>query len=193
MQKTYTDQEILDGLRRGGQPEDAALRQVYLQNRTAVLDLIKKNKGSMEEAKDVFQEAIMSFYENIKNGKFKGESAISSYIYSIARFIWLNKLKRKGIGQRILDTQQPCEIEESFLPRFFAKEKEKQVLDLFEKLGCDCKKVLVFCIYQQYNMREVADEMNYENEQIARNKKYKCLKKLKAMIADNPDIVAFLK
>ncbi|HFA49543.1 MAG TPA: sigma-70 family RNA polymerase sigma factor, partial [Bacteroidetes bacterium] len=145
MQKTYTDQEILDGLRRGGQPEDAALRQVYLQNRTAVLDLIKKNKGSMEEAKDVFQEAIMSFYENIKNGKFKGESAISSYIYSIARFIWLNKLKRKGIGQRILDTQQPCEIEESFLPRFFAKEKEKQVLDLFEKLGCDCKKVLVFC------------------------------------------------
>ena len=193
MQKTFSDKEILAGLLGGGAAEDAALRQVYLHNRAIVLDFVKKNKGATEEAKDVFQEAVMAFYENVKQGKFKGESAIASYIYSIARFNWLNRLKRKGIGQKILDTQKTTAITESFLPRFLEKEKERQVLGIFEKLGNDCKKVLVLHIYQQLNMDEIATEMHYENGQIARNKKYKCLKKLKKMIVAQPGIVEFLK
>ena len=193
MQKTFSDQEIITGLLRGGPAEDAALRQVYLQNRMVILDFVKKNNGSEEEAKDVFQEAVMAFYENVKLGKFKGESAILSYIYSIARFNWLNRIKRKGIGQKIMETQKATDITESFLPRFLEKEKELQVLGIFEKLGKDCKKVLVLHIYQHLNMQEIAAAMNYDSGQIARNKKYKCLKKLKEMIVKRPEMIGFLK
>ena len=192
MQKAFSDQTILNALLKGGLAEDTALRQVYLQNRTPIFDFVKKNSGTTEEAKDVFQEAVMAFYENVKNGRFKGESTMPSYIYSIARFIWLNKLKRKNVGQRILETQQPNEATQNFLPHFLEKEQEKQVLGVFEKLGSDCKKVLLLNIYQQLNMQEIAVEMNYENEQIARNKKYKCLKKLKEMIAEKPAVLGFL-
>ncbi len=182
----------MNGLLNGKQSENAILQQVYLQNRSVVLDFVKKNSGSLEEAKDVFQETMMAFYENVKQQKFKGESAISSYVYSIARFIWLNKLKRKDTGQRIISEQKVEETEPGFLPILLKKEKEQQVLQLFNQLGSDCRKVLVLNIYQQCSMKEVAEAMQYENEQIARNKKYKCLKKLKGMIADKPDLVKAL-
>lgn len=192
MQIAYSDQALINGLQHGGAAADEVLRYIYLQNRIVVLDFVKKNNGSLEEAKDIFQEAMMVFYENVQQGKFKGESALASYIYSIARFIWLNRLKRKGIGQKIIETQKASDISESFLPGFLEKEKHKQVLGIFEKLGADCKKVLVLNIYQYFNMQEIAQEMNYDNEQIARNKKYKCLKKLKNMIAEKPGMVDFL-
>ena len=41
-------------------------------------------------------------------------------------------------------------------------------------------------------MQEIAAAMNYDSDQIARNKKYKCLKKLKNMIARRPDVIGFL-
>ncbi|MEO1260469.1 MAG: sigma-70 family RNA polymerase sigma factor [Bacteroidota bacterium] len=192
MQKTYSDKEIVAALLQGGPTEDAALRQVYVQHRMLILDFVKKNNGSAEEAKDVFQESVTAFYENVKQGRFKGDSAVSSYLYSIARFNWLNRLKRKGVGKKILETHKAAEVTESFLPRFLEKEKERQVLGVFEKLGGDCKKVLVLHIYQFLSMQEIAATMNYDSDQVARNKKYKCLKKLKELIAQHPEMIEFL-
>ncbi|HHM21319.1 MAG TPA: sigma-70 family RNA polymerase sigma factor [Bacteroidetes bacterium] len=192
MKKTFSDQQIIAALLKGGKDGDAALRQVYVLNRSAVFDFVKKNNGTTEEAKDVFQDSIVAFYENIQAGKFKGESTVSTYIYSIAKFIWMNRLKRKGTGKKILTVLEVPEKDPGFFPTLLEKEKEESVLKIFNQLGTDCRKVLILHIYQHYSMKEIACEMQYENEQIARNKKYKCLKKLKSLIAEKPDIIKFL-
>ncbi len=192
MQKALSDTEILEQLLTGEQAEDIALRQVYLHNRPMIVDYIRRNNGSPEEAKDVFQETVIAFYENVKARKFKGESAISSYLYSIARFNWMNRLKRKGIGERAKASQQVEEETPGFLPVFLEKEQESQVLQVFHQLGQDCQKVLGLSIYHYFNNKEIAHEMNYENEQVARNKRYKCMKRLKEMIKEKPKILAFL-
>ena len=182
----------MDGIRKGGVAENAALKEVYLANRSLILTFINKNNGSEAEAKDVFQESIIAFFENVKAGKFKGDSSISSYLYSIARFNWLNRLKRKKVEKRIIDTQEPDDKVDSHVAVLIEKEKEQQVLQVFNQVGKTCEKVLLYSIYYNYSMKDIMANTNLSNEQVVRNRKYLCLKKLKELIKKEPTMLAFL-
>ena len=187
------EQVILTAIKRGGQDSDRALRQIYLDNRTNIDLLVRSNRGTAAEAKDVMQEAVIAFYENVIKENFKGESAISTYLYSIARFIWLNRLKRKNLEiNKLAEAIQNAPEPE--LPRYMTSHEEKlQMLELFRRLGNDCQRVLMDSIYHNLDMKDIAQNMGYNNEQVARNKKHLCLKKLKAFIQENPAIIQFLK
>ncbi len=193
MQKPVPEQEILEVLAHGGPAAEAALRRVYFDNRTGIGAFIRRNRGTEEEAKDVVQEAVIAFYENVKKGKFRGESAISTYLFSIARFIWLNQLKRKQLETKSLVAIAPGNYGPE-LPRHLAEgEAQQQMLELFGRLGDDCRRVLMDAVYHDFSMKEIATTMGYENEQVARNKKYGCMKKLKELLVSNPAIFQQLK
>jgi hypothetical protein len=40
--------------------------------------------------------------------------------------------------------------------------------------------------YENLSMKEIVDYLPYENEQVVRNKKYKCLQQLTGLIKNNP-------
>jgi hypothetical protein len=42
-------------------------------------------------------------------------------------------------------------------------------------------------------MRDILKTLNYENEQVVRNKKYKCLKQLEQMLTGQPALAKSLK
>lgn len=186
------DKRILEDIIKGGQAAEAALRRVYLEHRTAIDRLIRKNRGTAEEAKDVMQEAVLAFYENVKQGRFKGDSTISTYLFSIARYIWLNQLKRKQIEVKKLEASAPSDFEPALPKRITESENKRQMLALFSQLGQDCQQVLLESIYEGYDMKTIAQNMGFDNEQVARNKKYLCLKKLKAWLKAKPELLHLL-
>ena len=73
------------------------------------------------------------------------------------------------------------------------KESGNQVLKLLAELGETCRKILVLFYYEDLPMKEILDQLDYENEQVVRNKKYKCLKQLEKMITDQPGMKNILK
>lgn len=72
-------------------------------------------------------------------------------------------------------------------------EKKAQVLEVLNLLGESCKKILIESIYHNASMKEIAESGNFSSEQIVRNKKYKCIKKLKELIAERPSLMKILK
>jgi len=66
-------------------------------------------------------------------------------------------------------------------------------VDLVGQLGDTCKKILLAFYYENLSMREILDLLDYENEQVVRNKKYKCLKQLEKMILEKPILKQTLK
>ena len=193
MKSRLTDQAIVAGILEGGRAEERALQDLYVANRAGILAFIKKNQGEEAEAKDVLQDAIVACYDNIKTGKFKGQSTIRSYLYSIARFIWLNRLKRKQREIQLLEQESIVDIQEDHLSVLLEGEKEQQVRELFAKLGSQCSDLLIDAIYYNYSMKEIAERMTYENEQVVRNKKYKCLKRLKELLEQQPQLKQWLR
>ena len=72
------------------------------------------------------------------------------------------------------------------------KEQEEELDSLLNALGDTCKKVLR--LWQlSYSMKEIASELGYKSEGVARKKKRLCMKKLLEILDENPEIKNFLK
>lgn len=72
-------------------------------------------------------------------------------------------------------------------------EQKVSVLRILDALGDQCRKILVESIYYNVSMKEIAAQENYSSEQVVRNKKYKCIQKLKALLAENPALINILR
>jgi len=188
-----TDRELLELMRESKAERDKALGAIYRSNKEKICSYILGNNGSIDEAKDVFQEAMIAFYENVRDGKFKGESTISTYLYSIAKFKWLNQIKKNQVRTAHYDKYEREEFSKGPLAKIIEGEKKKGVLELLAQLGETCKQLLIENLYHNASMKEIAESGNFSSEQVVRNKKYKCLQKLKELIIAKPALIQVLK
>jgi RNA polymerase sigma factor (sigma-70 family) len=189
-----TDDELIEGLLNRA-TEKEAIMSLY-ENYFDYLSLfIMTNNGTKQDAQDVFQEVVLSFVHMVKQGKFRGESTIKTFIYVLNRNTWFNELKRRG---RAVEREKKYEevrdhAEQPADEGIEQKEASLQLVKIMEKLGENCKKILVLFYYEGLPMKEIVTRFNYENEQVVRNKKYKCLKQLDALIHEDPTLLKQLK
>src|SRR5258708_31043925 len=78
-----------------------ALKQLYKTHYPMVLNLVLANNGSEQEAKDVFQEAIIHFYERLQQVEFVLTCKIKTYLYAVSRRLWLKRLAEQKRKVRI--------------------------------------------------------------------------------------------
>ena len=146
------------------------------------------NSGSRQDAEDIFQEVVVDFIDAVQRNKFRGESSVRTFLYSLNKYAWLNDLKRKGRAmQRETKYDREQESQETDVSHFMsAREARSQVMTIVAQLGDACKKILVLFYYENLSMKEILEKTDYETEQVVRNKKYKCLKQLEAMLNEQP-------
>jgi RNA polymerase sigma factor (sigma-70 family) len=192
--KKFSDAELVSHLRSGTDMNDP-LRFMYREYFEGLAWFVINNSGSRQDAEDIFQEVMVSFIEVVQAGKFRGESTVRTFLFSLNRFAWLNELKRRGrAGQRELKYERAQDREEADVSMAIAdREARTAVMKLVEALGDTCRRILVLFYYQDRSMKEILAELDYENEQVVRNKKYKCLKKLEEMVTANPALAKNLK
>ncbi|MBL0135288.1 MAG: sigma-70 family RNA polymerase sigma factor [Chitinophagaceae bacterium] len=192
--KNYTDSELLEALR-SGRGMNPVLKFLYRQNFEVLKVYVIQNSGSEQDAEDIFQEVLVSFIELVRLEKFRGDSSVKTFLYALTRNTWLNELKRKGRAdvremkfEKAKDT-----IDEDAAQKIAGRESRKQVMDVVEKLGEQCKKILLAYYYEDRSMKEIVDIAGYDSEQVVRNKKYKCLKQLEQMLTADPNMAKTLK
>lgn len=185
-QQQFSDQEILDQIRAGGATMERMIAHVYQRYWPMIRDFVQKQNGTEEEAEEVYQEGMIAFYENVTQGKFKGKSSLTSYLFSICKFTWHSKFKQRlRKTEREISWEGMDPGEASFLGKLMEKDEYENALNLLEKLGESCKNLLVYVHYFNYSMKEIAQMMGYKSDQIARNKHYRCNKSLEGMLAGN--------
>ena len=141
---------------------------------------VLKNGGNKEDGQDVVQEAVAAFYTNIINNRFRGDSDIEGYIYGIARNVWLKALKAKGKEKSITEIDPVVQDKSPYAAN---EDVLKQLDRILDKMKNDCRQILVYAYYYNYSAAELSEKFDFKNEQVARNKKYKCLKRLREMMA----------
>ncbi|MBL0232641.1 MAG: sigma-70 family RNA polymerase sigma factor [Chitinophagaceae bacterium] len=192
--RKFPDAEIVSNLRTGDLMDDS-IRSLYRDHFDKLTRYILANNGSQQDAEDIFQETIVSFIELVKKDKFRGESSIGTFLYSMNRHAWLNELKRKG---RALLREEKFEMnmdrgEADKLQQMAYGEEKQEIARLVASLGDTCKKILLLFYYEERTMKEILDATDYDNEQVVRNKKYKCLKQLEQMLNEKPELKQTLK
>lgn len=192
--RNLTDSELVRSIRQGGAMEPA-IKFIYREYFESLSRYVIQNSGSHEDAEDIFQEMILGFIELVQQDKFRGESSVKTFLFSINRNLWLNELKKRGRSEaREMKYEKSKEISDMDVSHFIARrEATQQVMGIVEQLGETCRKILVMFYYENLPIKEILEQLDYENEQVVRNKKYKCLKQLEQMISDNPTLKQNLK
>lgn len=193
--KSYTDSELITALKNNKSIDDA-IRFIYRNYYSVIEYYVTTNNGIKEDAADVMQETIVAFIDIIEKNKFRGEASVQSFLYTLARNIWLTELRKKNSREnRNTIFEKEKEIEDKEITHYiFYNERQKAINKLFEKLGHACKKLLLLVYYEDMNMKDILKQMpDYSNEQVLRNKKYKCMKQLEEMIEANAPLKAELK
>ena len=142
--------------------------------------LVINNNGSAEDAKDIFQEAMIVLYEKVRSGNFELNCQIKTYVYSVCRRLWLKRLQQlnrysSGVEnlEAVADIEEEVEIHEKRNAEFEIMEKA------ISHLGEPCRSLLEAYYLQKKNMQEIAINFGYTNANNAKTQKYKCLIRLK--------------
>ncbi len=189
---TVSDSELIDLLKGNKTQRNNALEAIYRSNRDRVCGFVISNKGTETEATDLFQTVMVTLYENVKKGTVKEDSAISNFLFSLAKFKWLKEL---GSDPEMTDSQEEAirtGIDPQLIgePEFPMNEDQRdQAREVMSLLGFDCKYILIESIYHNTPMNDMATEGNFMNEQIVQNKKYMCLKKLRDLMIARPELL----
>lgn len=186
-EEKYTDAELIAAISAGTDLNDA-IRFIYRQHSEAISSFIRHYGGSEQDADDIFQETVVAFIDIVRKGKFRMESSVRTFLASIARNCWFNEMKKRDRSDnRGRQFELERDHDEPDVSEHIAElERKRQLRELLDQLGEGCRKVLLLFYYENLTMKEILEHLPYENEQVVRNKKYKCLQQLTGLIKANP-------
>ena len=179
------DTTLLQWIASGKQEEnDRAFSYLYRDYYDLIEKVVIANSGKPADAEDIFQDALIVLFHQVKKGNFTLTSSLKTYLYSICRNLWLKKLRHLNRVVTLSDTlQQYVNIEESHFKTLEVNEEKVMIARFLEQLGQGCREILVYFYFDRLKMAEIAQRMNLSGEQVAKNKKSGCLKKLKDLIS----------
>jgi len=164
---------------------DVVLKSLYTNNYYKIEALILKNSGTKEHAKDVYQDAFLATWRNIKDNKFtpRNESSIDGYLYTIAKNKWMDYLRSKDYKKTIItDKQEHYDFSENVLDKIsddkIHEERLHKAMEAFKDIGLPCKSLLTKFYFEKKSMKTIATELQLDAAS-TRNKKYRCMQKLR--------------
>jgi len=175
----YTNVELIKMLN-GSNDVDFNKSIYYLKQRmiSKVNLLIKKRGGANEDAEEVLNEALFVAHQYAKEAKFKTNTSVEGFIYKVAGNLYYTQNKNK-LHMEALPDQIDRFIENEFETNP-VNEEQKIKLNKAMKLLCnECRAVLEAFYYQNMSMLQIKEKFNLGSIQAAKNKKYRCMEKLK--------------
>ena len=168
------DSEVLAKIVSG---DESALDYLYKKYYRMMIKLVVTNSGTEDEARDIYQDALIVFWEKARKGNLVLTSKISTFIYSICLNLWRKELERKSrLSNEEKDDVEFIEIERT--------ERIQIIRSCINELGDTCKRILMYYYFDGMSMNEIAEKLGYANNDTAKTKKYKCKKKLDELVKE---------
>ena len=160
--------------------DEKALEALYIANFYKTEAFVLANSGTADEAKDIYQEAFIAAWQNIRAGRFvaQNSSSIEAYLFQIAKFKWYDHLK----AAKKMNVVK--EEEESVVEVTYNEEEEsyiEKVQHHLKNLGEPCRQVLTLFYFMKQSMTKIAAQFSW-TEATAKNNKYRCLQRLRNMV-----------
>jgi RNA polymerase sigma factor (sigma-70 family) len=186
----YTDEAILDGLKKR---DSGIIRYVYKEYYPTIKFLITTNSGTETDAEDVFQDALVVLFKKIAREDLILTSSFKTFLYSICRNLWLQRLDRRVFSNEFLEMEDLSDLQDNLYLEQPEEEHEKYRLfqQHFLRLSEDCQKILQLFLGKT-SLKEIAEIMGFKTEKYAKTRKFMCKEKLKNSIINDPNFKKYL-
>jgi len=177
--QVLSDQEVIEGIANGSTSE---LEYLYASYFPMIFQLVTKNNGSEDDAKDIFQEAVIVLYDRINSGDFVLSSKLKTFLYSVCRRLWLKRLNKSDrMSFNVQEHEEIVAVENDLLEY---QQKEEQFLLMEQSLhllGEPCQTIISDFYLRNLSMQDICEKFGYTNADNAKTQKYKCLQRLKKL------------
>ena len=146
----------------------------------SVARLVSRFGGTLEEAKDIFHDALIIYWEQQSKSPEKICRSEAGYLLGIVKNLCIRQYQRDNKVISLSETEQQIPIP----PDFYPTVRQRRLLRVLERAGRKCLDLLRAFYYQMVPLREIARDFHYANEHSASVQKYKCLDKVKKIVAE---------
>lgn len=175
------DEEFIHALKTG---DSKYIEHIYREYLPAISQFVNKNNGNNEDARDIFQEALVILHQKLKQPGFELTSSVFTYIFAICKNLWLKRLeKSRKLKVTFLDQQELSIVDE--LDSHIEKESQYRLYrKKFRELTAGCQKILEL-FFGGHSMKEITKIMDFGSVQYTKKRKFKCKEKLISLIQED--------
>ncbi|MEC9368652.1 MAG: sigma-70 family RNA polymerase sigma factor, partial [Pseudomonadota bacterium] len=148
-----SDEELLGRIAGG---DRGAMQALYARHSVRIYRFIMARSRNAAIAEELTHEAFIEIWRSAPN--FRGASAASTWMFSIARNTALSALRRKR--ENALDEEAAGQLEDaSDTPETAAQKTDKRqiMLECINKLTADQREVIDLVYYQEKSVAEVSE------------------------------------
>ena len=179
------DKKVLKGLLKKNR---LIIEEFVESNFNKLLVFVKDYGGTVEDAEDLMQDALIVLYNTVKNEETEIERNLNLYFCGIYRKLWFMLIRRKTKQSYIYDNEiieNPCLMpEEEMLQEIKKNERYKLYKKHYYKLDKLCKNIFKM-LNNGIHVMEIANELNYRKKYIYK-KKTLCKQELLERIMKDP-------
>lgn len=177
------EKDIISYIKKGD--KRVAVENLYKLYSQKIQKYIRSKGANKEDAEDIFQEALLVFYKKAIEEPIDNDFNVGGFLMSIAQNKWYTQLRRKEMMTR--HHQEILHIEEKVSKQYvydYSKERENVMTQILSVVGENCHKLLSLVLYENLSLKEVAKQMGYSSEDVAKMTHHRCKKKLINEIKD---------
>lgn len=177
-----TSNDIINQVREGIASRNTVITQLYQDEklRNMITAFVLKNGGQFSDAEDLFVMSVITFIKQCYRSNFELTKTVQAYIFSVSKYEWF-RIKKAANKSVVFEENISDDIQESVESLIIDKERKSELHKAMQELGEKCRQVLTLWA-SNVRMREIALQMEYKSEGMARKKKHECLQKLKVLI-----------
>jgi RNA polymerase sigma factor (sigma-70 family) len=151
--------------------------ELYKSCFPSVARYVSRMNGSLEQAKDVFQDALLAFYEKQRSGNRIAVANEKGYLTGIAKHLWLKRYRQESntVMWKAVADKAPDEE---------AQPSSARILHYLETAGQKCMDLLRAFYYDKTDLSKIASEFGFSGVRSATVQKFKCLEKVREKIRE---------
>jgi RNA polymerase sigma factor (sigma-70 family) len=181
--KLPTDKALIKGIK---MHESPILQHVYDTYYPIIEGYIIHNQGSREQARDIFQEAMIVVYNRVRADQLELTCKFGTYLYAICKNMWIQERKKyllraEKLRQQPLVVHDPGPADDPLLQKHLNHLFNKHFAELSE----DCQKILSM-YFNNFSVEDIRTAMNYKDLHHTADRKYRCKKSLVKRIVNDP-------
>ena len=150
---------------------------LYKKAFPAVARYVSRMGGSFDEAKDVFQDALVVYYEKTAAAKFTLNRSDAAYLVGTAKYLWIKRYKENCL-------HIPLDGIDTALDETEENPSGRRLMHLLETAGKKCMELLKSFYYDQLPLADAAALFGFSGVRSATVQKYKCLEKVRETIKE---------
>lgn len=161
--------------------DSKTIKTIYTIVLPKVIRFVFQNKGQEEDARDVFQKALLQLSLRYQKEKFEITSSFEAYLFTVCKNLWrreLNKSKREVTTDNVIELKDD---NEDIIYSVLEQKRWELFQENLEKMSINCKSILKLFLKKTPYV-EIMKQFNYNSETVVRQRVFKCKNKLIALV-----------